>query len=76
MMKRAFTSAVTFCAGALVGAVALSLFLGLLFWMLNPTQISTLYGSGTSVLLLLFTVPIGGIVGGILAAVWFSEGRQ
>jgi hypothetical protein len=74
-MKQALTSALTFCLGAFAGAVGLSVILGLLFWMLNPAQMSIAYDAGYSMLMLLFTVPMGGIFGGVIATAWFCEGR-
>ena len=73
-MERTFRAISLFVIGAIVGVVGLTLFLSLLFWMLNPTDMSRTYEAGYSMIILLFTVPIGGTLGGILSLAWFFEG--
>ena len=73
-MEKGIKAICAMFVGAVVGAVGLSLLIYLLFWGLNPKQMSN--DLGYSMLMFLFTVPVGGFIGGIISFAWFFEGRS
>ncbi len=73
-MEKGLKAVFAFLVGALVGAVGLSLLIYLLFWGLGPKQMSN--DLGYSMLMFLFTVPVGGFIGGIISFAWFFEGHS
>ena len=72
-MEKGFKAAFALFVGAVIGAVGLSLLVYILFWVLNPKQMSD--DLGYSMLMFFFTVPLGGFTGGIISLAWFLDGR-
>lgn len=68
-MEKGIKAVFALFVGAIVGTVGLSLLIYLLFWGLNPKQMSN--SMGYSMLMFLFTVPVGGLIGGIVGFAWF-----
>jgi len=73
-MKKVIKAVFASLVGAVVGAAGLSFLIYLLFAGFNPKQTSN--NLGYSALMLLFTVPVGSCVGGMIGFAWFFEGRS
>jgi uncharacterized membrane protein SpoIIM required for sporulation len=73
-MKKGLKLIFVLLASVIVGAFGLSLLVYLLFCGLNPQQMSN--DVGYSLLMFVFTVPVAGIIGGIINLAWFSEGHS
>lgn len=62
--------------GAVVGAVGLSILVYLLLWGLNPNPKQMSNDLAYPLVMVLFTIPVGGFIGGIIGFAWFFEGRS
>ena len=72
-MSKFFKAVLFILCGASVGALGFSLFAGSLFWLSNPGGLTN--DLIPVFMLLTFTLPCGGFIGGVVGFAWFFEKR-